>query len=182
MRYEFVDGFPLRMMAGAGKNHDRVTKNIRRSLDDQIDEGPCETFSADVTIRPTPDQRRYPDLSVDCDTDEGETHTATHVRLALEVLSPTTRAFDLQRKVVEYQRMDSLEYILLIDSTRLDVRLWHRADDRTWDYTEFTSMDETADLPAVGASLPISAIYRRVEFPPTEGRSLPTEGRSLSPA
>lgn len=174
VRYEFVDGLPLRMMTGVSREHSTVQMNVSGTLYPQLLDGPCAPHSSDFAVETFMDQRRYPDYAVQCDPDDDEPYVMRNVTLVLEVLSPTTRAFDLQRKVVEYQRMVSLEYILLVDPTRLDVRLWHRAEDRTWDYTEFTSMDETAELPAIGASLPIAAIYRRVEFPPPEGRSLPS--------
>ena len=174
VRYELVDGFPLRMMSGASKAHDGVVRNILRKLADELDDGPCNPNTDDIAVRTASDKLRYPDLSVECDREDDQPYTATNARMVIEVLSSTTRAFDFQRKVVEYQRMETLDYILLVDPTRLDVRLWHRGADRTWEYTEFTSVDETVELLTIGARLPVAAIYRRIEFPPPEGRSLPS--------
>ena len=37
VRYELVDGFPARMMAGASKPHDQVMINVLTSVDRQLD-------------------------------------------------------------------------------------------------------------------------------------------------
>ena len=171
VKYEFVDGFPLRMMAGASKAHNRVQSNVGGTLFAQLLDMPCEPFGSDYAVETLPGQRRQPDYIVECDGDDDEEYATTRARLVMEVLSPSTRAFDHGRKLVEYQNMPSLAYILLVDPTRIDVRLWRRSENDRWFETEFTSLDETVDLSAIGATLPVAAIYRRVEFLPSEDRA-----------
>ena len=141
-KYELVDGFPVRMMTGASREHDRVTINVLESMLQQLRNGPCEPHTSDFAVQPFPGQIRYPDLSVECGPDETSRYEATRVRLVMEVLSPTTRTFDFMRKVAEYQRIEGLDYILLVDPDRLDVRLYARSERRNWTYREYVAMEE----------------------------------------
>ena len=129
-RYELVDGMPLRMMSGARRAHDRVVRNVIVQLGTQLRGKPCEAFTADFAVRTGPDQIRRPDAGIDCAPEEAEGAddelVANDPRLVVEVLSPSTRRFDLFDKLTEYQRVESLRHILYIDPDAVAVRHWYR--------------------------------------------------------
>ena len=49
-RSEYLDG-QVYAMAGTSRVHNRITKNVWRSLDDQLEGGPCEVFAIDLKVR-----------------------------------------------------------------------------------------------------------------------------------
>ena len=65
-RYELVDGFPLRMMAGARNVHDDIVVNVLADLRNQLRGRECRPFTGDGSIETTPGQIRRPDIGVDC--------------------------------------------------------------------------------------------------------------------
>lgn len=79
----------------------------------------------------------------------------------IEVLSPSTGAYDKGEKFRHYQELASLqEYILVSQDT---VRIEHyRLAKTQWVQTEFRSPDDVLSLASIGCELPLQDIYRRV--------------------
>jgi Uma2 family endonuclease len=114
-RYELVDGFPVRMMAGARNVHDDIVVNILAELRNQLRGSACRPFTGDGSIETKPGQIRRPDIGVDCGPRDPNATKAASPRVVAEVLSPTTRDFDTIGKLEEYKLVESLERILVIE-------------------------------------------------------------------
>ena len=65
-RYELVDGFPVRMMAGAKNVHDDIVVNVLTDLRNQLRGSDCRPFTGDGSVETKPGQIRRPDVGVDC--------------------------------------------------------------------------------------------------------------------
>jgi Uma2 family endonuclease len=83
----------------------------------------------------------------------------------VEVLSPTARDFDIIGKFVEYQTIDSLERILVIEPNTPDVIVWVRGADRSWCKSFHTGLDQEVDMPGIGVTLSLAEIYESVDAP-----------------
>ena len=161
-RWELEDGVP-RMMAGAGRAHDRVVVNVLRLLATQLRGGPCEPFSGDMFIRIPGGNYRMPDAGVECGTPAGADRAAQEPRLVVEVLSPSTRAIDLFGKAEEYRLVPSIGHILLIEAEMARVTL--RSRERGWADLVWSSLGDVVEVAGLGVSLPLAEIYERVELP-----------------
>ena len=62
-RYELVDGFPMRMMAGAKNVHDDIVVNMLAELRNQLRGGGCRPFTSDGSVETKPGQIRRPDTA-----------------------------------------------------------------------------------------------------------------------
>jgi Uma2 family endonuclease len=131
-RYELVDGFPMRMMAGAKNVHDDIVVNVLAELRNQLRGGGCRPFTSDGSVETKPGQIRRPDVGVDCGRRDPNATKATSPRVVVEVLSPTTRDFDTIGKLDEYKLIDSLARIVVIEPNAPEVIVWARGDDRSW--------------------------------------------------
>ncbi|MGH6817047.1 MAG: Uma2 family endonuclease, partial [Hyphomicrobiaceae bacterium] len=114
-RYELIDGFPAEM-AGASAYHDRIVINIIASLHTQLRGSRCRPTSADLAVRTRIRSIRRPDVAVTCDEPRPNDYEAGDPRLIVEVLSPSNEGIAWQRKIDEYRRMQSLTYLLLVES------------------------------------------------------------------
>ena len=65
-RYELVDGRPMRTMAGARREHDRIVRNVTTTLHGRPRGRGCETFTADFAVRTRIDPIRRPAVGVGC--------------------------------------------------------------------------------------------------------------------
>jgi Uma2 family endonuclease len=173
-RHELVDGVPVPQhgwrpdaptaMTGANRRHDRVVMNTQLALGNRLRGSPCAPFSADVAIRIPNGQIRRPDVGVDCgEVDQGATFSDAP-RLLVEVLSPSTRAFDRVRKLEEYKSLPSLAHILLIDPDGPKALLWSRDTDGLWTHVVLSGLEATAELTALGVSLPLADLYEGLTF------------------
>lgn len=169
-RYELVDGFPVRMMPGARNVHDDIVVNLLAELRGQLRGSGCRPFTSDGSIETLPGQIRRPDIGVDCGRRDPNGVKAALPRMVAEVLSPTTRDFDSYDKRAEYELVDSLDYIMLIDPNVAYVDVWSRGTDRVWSHQVAEGLENTVRMPAIGVTLALAEIYEGVEFPPPGSR------------
>ena len=109
-RHEYRDGVIV-AMAGASKEHERVSGKLFLKLGNHLDGKPCEVFKSDMRLNMKIYGRTfylYPDLMVACDPDERDTHSIQKPKLLIEVLSEDENR-DRIEKFLMYQRIPSLE-------------------------------------------------------------------------
>jgi Uma2 family endonuclease len=165
-RYELVDGEPRAIageteaMTGGTRRHNRVVHNLFRALDRRLSGGPCEPSTFNAALRIPTGNVRYPDLLVDCGPYRPDDYAANEPVLVAEVLSPSTRVFDLTGKLEEYRTVPSLRHILLLDPDEPRARLHSRtseSDPWKWRLLQGEAADIT--LTALGVALPLGECY-----------------------
>lgn len=172
-RFELVGGVP-RMMTAASRRHDRIVVNVVRELSNRLRGSRCSAFTADLAVVTRPDQVRRPDIGVECfEREPDAARAAENIRLVVEVLSPSTRAFDLVAKVEEYKALGGLEAILLLDPDRPQASLWTRDEEGSWSFRAQAGLDEVVELPSPGVSLPLREACDGLTFPPDGGEGQP---------
>lgn len=115
LRHEFVNGL-VYAMAGASRDHNRVTRHLRTRLDLHLQGSRCEVFQSDMKVkvkRGNDTRFYYADLQVTCQ-EETDRYYNEHPCLIVEVLSDSTQRVDRTEKLLAYQWLESLqEYVLL---------------------------------------------------------------------
>lgn len=163
VRHEFLDG-AVWAMAGGSPEHAAVTANVVRLLGTALLGRRCRVFSSDLRIRVRETGLgTYPDASVICedvelDPEDRKGHTALNPVVLVEVLSPSTEAYDRGEKLAHYKRIESLREVVFVAHDERRVDLWRRVDDR---FTQLTFREgerlELTSLP--GVSIAIDEIY-----------------------
>ena len=166
IRYELVNGQPVRMMAGAKNVHDDIVVNIMLALGPQVLNSGCRPFTGDGAVETYPGQIRRPDIGVDCGRRDPNAYKAHTPRVVVEVLSPLTRDIDSLQKLEEYKGITTLTHILFVEPNAPFVSLWSREIGGVWSETRIKDLGESVRLPGVGAELAMREIYAGVEFPP----------------
>ncbi len=166
-RYELVDGVPvpLRAMTGASNVHDVIVVNCIIELGTRLRGKPCRVASADTALRTTIRSTRRPDVTVDCAPPDGRSFEAHRPTVVIEVLSPSTLKIDLFTKLEEYRRHPTLRHILLIDPDEVSAKLYSRVDGAEWDDATLKGKEDVIEFEAIGISLPLGALYDRIELP-----------------
>src|SRR4051812_33066980 len=116
---EFYEGEIL-AMSGSSPEHALITARALRAIGNRIEGGGCQVYSSDLKIATKPGSRvYYPDSSVICgplefDPNDPKHHVVTNPRVIVEVLSPTTEAYDRGEKFRDYRNITSFaEYVLI---------------------------------------------------------------------
>lgn len=167
LRYELVGGFP-QPRTGACFRQDRVLGNTFAVMLDALEaiDSACRPFTANIAVRVPSGDLRRPDVAVYCPPFDEDAMVSDRPRLVVEVLSESTEDTDQYVKVDEYQRMEAVDYILLIAPRIVDVLVWARAEDRSWRSKRYQSLEDEVPFPLLGISLSLARIYRRVELRP----------------
>ncbi len=82
-----------------------------------------------------------------------------------EVLSPSTERFDRGIKLRRYREIESLTDYILVAQDQVGIEQYTRGDAHTWTLRDYGRFDEILHIASIGISLPLSAIYERIEFP-----------------
>jgi Uma2 family endonuclease len=167
-RLEFWDG-EVFCMSGVSDEHDAIEGNLNAFLRSQIRERGCRVFLANMRIKvPSAPPYRYADLSVVCGKIEfeeiGGVDTLTNPQLIIEVLSPSTEAYDRGEKFTHYKSVPTLREYLLVAQHRPHVTRLYKQDDGMWVHTDVNEMESTLTLTSLGCDLPLSEIYAGVGF------------------
>ncbi len=132
-KHEFVAG-EIFAMGGASDRHVTICLNIASALRAQLRGGPCRVYIADMRLSvATADAWFYPDVMVVCDPeDQARPLFKTAPVLIVEVLSPSTEAFDRGAKFAAYRSLPSLVEYLLVDPDSGRVERYRRDAGDSW--------------------------------------------------
>lgn len=164
-RSEYHDG-KIYAMSGGSRRHERITAQLSMLVGQHLRGGECEWFVANMRVLvEASGLYTYPDLTVVCGEQQFvDLHidTLTNPTLLIEVLSPSTEAYDRGRKAAMYRKIPSLQELLLISQESYEVELYRRAPDGTWSLLEAEGLEATIRLASIGYTLRLSELYERV--------------------
>jgi len=83
VKHEYVDG-QIYVMAGASKNHERISGNFFAEFRSHLKGSTCESFGADLKIKTPSGSFRYPDCMVVCDDDSENEYYTTLPKIIVE--------------------------------------------------------------------------------------------------
>lgn len=158
-RYELIDG-EIYAMAGGSRSHTRLIRKLSTVLDAHLQNGTCEVFP-EFMLRMEHDNYVFPDLLVECDNEDNLHDYATHPVLIIEVLSDSTRRYDLSGKFNRYQSISSLQEYVVVEQSMMRIYIYRRADE--WNITRYEQGDEV-EFQSIGLTIPIADIYERILF------------------
>lgn len=176
-RLEYFEG-NVWSMAGASPNHEEISANLITTLKNALRGRGCRVFGPNLRVKvPSYPPYRYPDLSALCGDIQSEDFFGLEVlvnpSLIVEILSPSTEAFDLNLKFTYYKSIESFNEYLLITQDRPHVILYTKQDNNIWIQREFNSLDDKLFLSSMDCQLSLTDIYENIEFPPIEPPRFP---------
>lgn len=162
---EFYDG-EIFAMAGASLPHNRVKENLAGEIYSRLKGTRCQSFSSDMRVKvPRARAYCYPDIVIVCGEPKLEDKvydTLLNPVVIIEVLSPSTTAFDYSGKFRRYQKLESLkEYVLVAQDECLCDR-YQRRPKKGWLLKSFDDIDGDFALTSVPVRIPMADIYRGV--------------------
>lgn len=167
-KYEFWNG-EVFCMSGASLAHNQIAINIGTEARMQLRERGCQVFPSDLRVKvPSYPPYRYPDLTALCGKPKiekiGGLDMLVNPTLIVEVLSPSTEAFDRGDKFTYYKSIASFNEYLLIAQHRPHVSQFIKQDNGVWTFMEFNALTDKVQCESVPCGLALSEIYRDVSF------------------
>jgi len=168
VRHEYVDG-QIYAMAGASDKHNRVTGNVFFHLRRQTRQTHCVTYQSDMKLRLEGGRYfYYPDVMLCCDADDNiGGYYREQPCIIVEVSSPSTSSIDRREKLLNYQRIPSLRYYLLVSPEHVQVDYYQRNASNQWEKASLEN-NEVLDIHCGEFSLHLTLedIYEDMGFFP----------------
>jgi Uma2 family endonuclease len=158
VRNEYFDGEIL-AMAGGSANHNRISSNVLLALEPKLRGSRWESLGSGARICTASGLFTYADAVVVREPLE----TITNPTVLVEVLSPSTRAYDRGEKFELYRSIPTFRDYLLIEQNAVEVEHRWRDGDQ-WSSDRRTSLDDVIRLGSIDVELRVADLYARVVF------------------
>jgi Uma2 family endonuclease len=167
-RHEYLDG-EVYAMAGGTVSHGRIGVNITTLLQSRISSGGCITYNSDCKLGISEKGPfTYPDVSVSCDDrDRTAQQFIQFPCLIVEVLSPSTEAYDRGGKFRLYRQLTSLQEYVLVSSDTKSVEVFRRRPSGVWEMKIYGEGDQIV-FESIGVTVEVGDFYENVVLLPVE--------------
>ena len=167
VRSEYVKG-KIVAMSGASRAHNLISGNFLGELHNQLKGSRGEVYTNEMRVStPSTSSYFYPDIVVVCDEPRFEDDVfdiLLNPIVLVEVLSPSTEAYDRGEKFSHYRQLESLKEYILVSQDRVNVERYLRIQDE-WRYTYYQDLNDVLPISSIQCELPLLEIYERVTFP-----------------
>jgi len=164
---EFYKG-EMFAMSGASTPHNRLARNLLGQFFEKLGDGPCEVLTSETKICiDAAEHYTYPDVVVVCGGAQilSTRHdTLLNPTLIVEVLSPSTEAYDRGRKFEAYKALESFQQYLLVASDRVHVDLFTRQPGDDWLLRSADRLEDSIELQSIHCRLALADLYRKVDL------------------
>ena len=167
-RHEYDNG-EIIIMSGGTATHSEIASNLLIYLGFLLRDTDFRLYNSDLRIW-IPDYHcgTYPDLIIikgEPEFNRDRTDEILNPLLIVEVLSPSTEAYDRGDKFRKYRSLNSFCEYLLVSQSEPYVEQYHNLDrgDR-WQLQICDRLDQTITLQSLNVEISLQEIYRRIKF------------------
>ncbi len=152
-KHDYVQG-EVFAMTGGTLRHNRAAMKSAGAFETHLDGSRCKVFLGDVKVAVDETAHWfYPDVVVTCSERDLADLDAVAVRepvLLLEVLSPSTAAYDRGDKFLSLQKLTSLQEYALLDAVAPRLEVFRRNAAGRFEHYVFEGADTQAELASIG--------------------------------
>jgi Uma2 family endonuclease len=171
-KHEYLRGLVF-AMAGASPKHNLACANIAGALRDRLRALPCVVLPSDqhVYVEAT-DLGTYPDVVVFCGPAKYHREFAQSLvnpSVLIEVLSPSTEAYDRGTKFEHYRQLETLREYVLVATESVAVDHYLREADGTWRLSTPRGPEGVVRFSSLDVVVPLAEIYEKIDLVAPEG-------------
>lgn len=164
---EYLDG-EIFAMAGASEAHILIEANVIAEFNVQFQKKPCQVYTGNMKIDLSKHGLyAYPDAVVVCGdpiySDKYKDNLLNPL-LIVEILSPSTEAYDRGEKFFRYRKLETFKEYLLISQHTPHIDHYFKQETNKWILSESDGLEDTLKLPTLEITLSLSRIYEKVKF------------------
>ena len=170
-RIEYDQHEIISFMGYGTQNHEKIIANLIRFIGNLLDDDQFNVFGSNLALHIPGFVRRH--YNGDCVVVKGESENVSlrgnmvavaNPALIIEVLSASTRNFDVGTKQRNYRKIPSLQQILFIESTELLVTSHARLNGTNeWRLLDYADIND--EVPILGqGNIKMSDLYKKVSF------------------
>lgn len=157
-RNEYYGGEVFAMVGGR-RTHGCVVANLMRHLGNHLAGSRCRVFSESMKVQIADEAILYPDVFVTCDPADLSTEMIFRAPIVvIEVLSPTTQAYDRSQKFALYRRLPSLREYVLVDPESRRAEAFRLGVDSLWVLHDMSESPELS-IAGIDAKVPLAEVF-----------------------
>jgi Uma2 family endonuclease len=161
LKHQLVDGV-MYAMSGGTRRHAYLQARVIGALLGALRGKPCVPYAADLRVfLPKLQEGTYPDATVVCGrflSDPIDREATINPALIVEVLSPTTEAYDRGEKFEKYQTLAAFREYLLVSQDKPRIERYERGADGSWIWRAYGA-GERVPLACAGAQVSVDEVY-----------------------
>lgn len=155
-------------MTGASRRHNLINGSTYARLYLQLRQQGCQAYANDMRVQVKGAKLyTYPDMAVVC----GEARFADdgfdmliNPTVIIEVLSPSTEAYDRGEKFQSYRTLVSLREYVLISQDKPLIERYARQDSGEWLLTTAVGLEASIAFESIGCTLSLAEVYEQIDF------------------
>lgn len=169
IKHEFLNG-KIRKRSGSSFYHNQITVQISSAILSELENNnkPFRVLSSDQKIYiPQLHQILYPDALVVYQKPEfwnQRKDVLLNPILIVEILSPSTEAYDRTTKFMSYKHISSIKEYVMVIQDKKGIETWYREEEHLWRVSVYHEEETSLELKSVGINIDIEKIYRNIEF------------------
>jgi Uma2 family endonuclease len=169
-KHEFYNGKIVKMPGGTDV-HSEISVNIATSIKIVVRNLPIKyrIYNSDLKIHIEPNNIGvYPDALVICEEPEywqNRHDVIVNPLLVVEVLSPSTQAYDRFGKFELYKLLPSFQEYVLVNTDKHSVETRFQEEPNLWRIKNETNIENAVNLRSLGVSISMVDIYENIVFP-----------------
>ncbi|NES81772.1 MAG: Uma2 family endonuclease [Moorea sp. SIO2B7] len=169
-RHEYSNG-EIVTMSGGSEVHSAIASNFLIYLGFLLRDTDFRLYSSDLRVWIRDYQcGTYTDLMVvngEPELNGDRNDEILNPLLIVEVLSPSTEAYDRGEKFRKYRSLASFCEYLLVSQTEPYIEQYHNLDrdsNERWQWQDHAHLDRVIFLHSLNVEIPLAEIYRRIRF------------------
>jgi Uma2 family endonuclease len=169
-RHEYCNG-EIITMPGGSPAHSRIAVDITTFLNINLRNTNFQTYNGDLRIWiPNFNCGTYSDVFVidgEPEFNGNRNDEILNPLLIVEVLSPSTEAYDRGDKFRKYRSIPSFREYLIVSQTEPYIEQYHNLEPNSkdrWQWQVHDGLDRSIILHSLNIEVPLSEIYRRINF------------------
>jgi Uma2 family endonuclease len=167
VRSEFYNG-RMYAMSGASYRHVMLISGLSHHLRNGLAAHACSVGTNDLRVRVSPaGLYTYPDVVVICGDPrfaDQQTDTVLNPTLIIEVLSPSTEAYDRGFKFAQYRTLEFLREYALVSQFGSRIQIFRRQPSGDWLLSESAGMETACRFDSMGCTVTMKDVYDKVTF------------------
>jgi Uma2 family endonuclease len=164
---EYHDGVIIPMTGGT-TNHNRIAGNTYVALKLALKGQNYDIFIGDVRLWiPRIRSYVYPDVMVIAGQPEyhdNRKDTIINPQVIIEILSKSTKGYDLGDKFSYYRTIPTFQEYILIDQNKIAIEQYSKQSNKRWSYWEYDEEDAGLLFNCFQVEVPLVDIYEKVDF------------------
>jgi len=173
-RSELIGGMVV-AMSGNTLPHLRIVRNLIVELDGRLRGKPCEIVSNELRVKvELMGDYFYPDIVGICGApvfEHPNQVTLLNPTLLIEVLSPSTEAYDRGQKFLHYQQIPTLKEYVFVAQEEARVEIFSRGEQSSWTYKLVSGLEAAASFTSIDCAVALAEIYRDVTFEESQAQA-----------